>query len=229
MRQVIIERPPAGWLVLAALGSAFTACLYDPDHRCGPDQILTEGQCACAPGTAISADGHSCVVMACADRPHRVVRPDSCDCEYGYDLNPDTDECDLSPIGQPCPQDGSTCAQLDPRFPMCVGTGSDSYCTSQGCSLPSECLGGYLCDTRITPSFCARPPSGLTYPCKTQQDCASYQASHCETVQGFICLIPNCNLTNDDCPATWHCCDFSALSGMGFPPSMCIPVDNDCP
>ena len=56
-------------------------------------------------------------------------------------------------------------------------------------------------------------PTGLGEPCtETDNACAAYEANYCawnpQTSTGY-CTVINCSQTPDDCPADYHCCDFT--------------------
>ena len=66
-------------------------------------------------------------------------------------------------------------------------------------------------------------PSGLGEMCTGNADCASFDATFCDSVMTHTCLVEKCATGENACPASWACCDFSALlAGL----SICVPEEN---
>ncbi len=68
-------------------------------------------------------------------------------------------------------------------------------------------------------------PTGMGESCKTNDDCAGYDANFCpfnpESGEG-TCTIRDCTGDNDGvCPTDWRCCDFPDF--IPYPP-FCIPA-----
>jgi len=81
------------------------------------------------------------------------------------------------------------------------------------------------CTTGDTRPACASGPSGFGTPCTTDTDCAGFDASHCETLQGHVCVVSPCQKSPDSCTGGQSCCD---LSGLGLPLTLCLPP-GQCP
>ncbi len=204
--------------VLLALGllAAVSACVYDADDRCGPNQVKVDhGRCACAANTVPAAEG-------CDFCPeHEVAESGSCVCESGFERAEESGPCVLETIGlgDAC-DDDSACMKAP--YTHCQASPGGAYCTNLDCS--GECEGGYACDTAASPPYCRRPPTGQGAACTSQDDCAGNEASYCEMLQGHICLVQGCVIDGSDCYVGWTCCD---LSAFGFS-TLCVPEGN-CP
>jgi hypothetical protein len=76
----------------------------------------------------------------------------------------------------------------------------------------------------------ASAPTGVGESCKTDADCAKYDATYCEALSLHVCLVDKCAKGENACGADTGCCDYSALLA-GF--SLCIPNDQldngNCP
>lgn len=132
--------------ILALTLTILAACLYDPDDRCGADQVLSEnGVCRCEEGmVAIDA---RCV--PCGE--HEVAAGDHCSCEDGYARDatgacvPAAEVGDAWPTGQ-----GDACESATD----CEGNQA-AYCESfflhqclvEGCIAEgaAPCSDGWLC------------------------------------------------------------------------------------
>jgi hypothetical protein len=71
----------------------------------------------------------------------------------------------------------------------------------------------------------AAMPTGIGTPCSSHADCASFDATYCESFQSHQCLIEGCAVSPDDCPTDYECCD---LSSFGLENTLCVP-DGQCP
>ncbi len=202
---------------LGLAGSLAQACLYDSSQRCGEDRVLSEAgnSCVC-PEEAVEVEG---VCVVCAD--DEVATSNGCECPEGMAKNAD-DICEEASLGADCSSSDECAAPFD----FCQPDGG--YCTSTGCESDDECEGEYAC----TPSsgggmggagnggdsFCQRPPQGLGMSCETHEDCAEYEATHCDPYN-LVCLVENCSLEADDCFSGYECCD---LSAFGVEPTVCV-------
>jgi hypothetical protein len=129
---------------------------------------------------------------------------------------------DIPGLGDACDTDAA--CVVDPYTYCQLTAGGAGYCTTKDCSDSSECTGGYACALDVTPSYCERPPTGQGAACESADDCASFEATYCETRQGHVCLVQGCTLGGNDCFSGWQCCDLSAFLGA----VLCIPEGN-CP
>jgi hypothetical protein len=203
----------AVWVVLGVLGPA---CTFDPDDRCGPNQVawITDERCVCAEGTAYTEAG--CV--PCGE--HEVATQAGCACETGYGRPTPTDSCSPLPegIGLECSTDAQC---VDPAYPHCqASVGGTGYCTTQNCSEGAACNGGYSCNAVGSPTFCQRPPVAAGRPCATDADCAGTDALFCDTVVSFTCLVRDCLTSAEGCFPGFECCD---LTSFGIP-AVCLAV-----
>jgi hypothetical protein len=213
-------RRRAAWSVVVPLAmlAVVAGCVYDGGDRCGPNQVLVSAdRCACEPGMVPVAIGCG----PCGE--YEVADDDACVCEEGYVRAEETGPCvpDLPGLGVAC--DESTPCVTEP-FTHCQISAAGGYCTSSGCADTSECSAGYACDATATPPYCQRPPTGQGVSCTAQEDCASYEATYCETAQGQVCLVQGCEVGGSDCFSGWQCCD---LSAFGYP-TLCVP-EGTCP
>ena len=74
--------------------------------------------------------------------------------------------------------------------------------------------------------------TGMMTPCDGQEDCAELVASYCLDISyGEIvlngCVIANCSVAPDDCPAPNTCCDLDPTyeSMLGLPDTLCMPPE----
>jgi hypothetical protein len=208
-------------LGLAALpGLAAPGCLYDSDSRCGDNQSFDGTRCVCSEGFGLV----NATCQACGD--HAVGSADGCTCETGYMRLTTDGPCEAdTALGEPCASDAD-CTEA--RYPYCRIEADGGYCTSSGCTTYADCVGDYGCNTRETPSFCERPPSGLGTPCTSSTECADFAAPYCETVIAHSCLVNDCKVDPNKCHGDWVCCDIALLSQ-----SLCMPpselTDGACP
>lgn len=197
----------ARWQLLPAALALWAGCIVDSDNPCRENEIKLEGDiagCLCAPGAVPNADGSGCVLCGA----NEVVKSGKCECDVGFARAGDG-SCLRSELGAAC---GATMA-CGSEFPFCAPGG---YCTKQGCTSSSECVGsGYWCDTSTSPSVCTRPPTGLGKSCMTSADCAGQEANTCAQM---TCAVGGC-ATTVKCFADTVCCDFTAF-GIG---DICIP------
>ena len=209
------------WAVLGLIGPA---CTFDPDDRCGPNQVswTNEERCVCAEGTAYTAEG--CV--PCGE--NEVVSTSGCICDVGYGRPTPTESCQPLPegIGTDCTTDAQC---LNPAYPHChPSVGGGGYCTTQNCSEASPCSGGYACNTLASPSFCQRPPVGAGQPCAGPADCAGTDALFCDMLFSFTCLVQDCSVSVEGCFTGTMCCG-TGPGGPGVcvpdttPPEFCLP------
>jgi hypothetical protein len=210
------------WLSLTALLVATTACVYDPDQRCGENQILSSDgrQCSCVPGAVMTA--HGCTLCGLNEVPGNGV----CDCAAGYVRPTLNAACEEAPsaMGMACDTSGAPCT--DSTYATChVTGGSTGYCTNAGCTSSADCQGGYACDTTATPPFCKRPPVGAGLACQSSADCAGTEATYCDLVVTHQCLVQGCKRTPDDCFSGTVCCD---LSTFGVAQPICV-LPGTCP
>lgn len=206
-------------LVSASLASLLaSACIYDPDDRCGPHQHLgPNSSCVCDDGLVLQGQG--CV--PCGD--NETWQSGLCVCSDGYTRSADDGgTCVLGGPGSSCDLKAtpSTCQGAD--FTVCRDHGEgDGYCTTT-CSADEDCPHGFVCDLTVTPSTCKTAAVGEGDACKTQADCAGKDATYCETVYVHKCLVPGCSPDNPvSCSEGWLCCDTRPL---GLNLTLCAPV-----
>jgi len=174
----------------------FTGCGFDPENRCSPGQLFNDeiNVCYCPAGT-IPADG-TCKPCGANEK----VVNQQCVCVDGS-VRDTAGACTVSTPGlaTPCvPGQTSTCS--NPAFPTCTPSAAGGgYCTSSGCTTNAECPTGFTCATWAAPSFGMRPATGLGKACTAQSDCASQEASYCETQVAKACLVSGCDLAINNC------------------------------
>ncbi|MBN2194025.1 MAG: hypothetical protein JW751_14515 [Polyangiaceae bacterium] len=206
------------WGAIALGGALVTpsACVFDPDDRCGPHQVPygDNQRCVCEDGYAWAEGG--CV--ACED--HEVASADGCVCEEGYSRLTEGGPCELPPpgLGAECDED-NPCGE---PYPQCEPVdGATGYCTSVGCETSDDCEAGYACDDTVDPTVCRRPPTGLGQPCESDEDCAGTEATYCDLFVTMGCLVQGCTLDPDNCFVGYECCD---LSGFGIAEPLCVAL-----
>jgi hypothetical protein len=146
-----------------------------------------------------------------------------CQCVEGYARTGAGGACEPIPaeLGAECDSESAPCPSSE--FPHCeVTDGTSGYCTIENCESTADCPGAYRCQIDADRSYCRRPPLGLNETCKSDADCAGGEATFCETLQAFVCLVPCSN--DDECITGDVCCDVSAF-GAGI---FCAPRDA-CP
>lgn len=211
----ILRRRARAASLLAIATALLGACVFDPDDRCGDNQVVFGDnlRCVCAPGYAPSDAG--CV--ACGD--NEVPSAAGCVCAEGFTRANPTAACEASgSIGADCDEE-TPCA--DSVYSYCELDGG--YCTTSGCESSADCDGGYACDTSSEPAVCRRPPVGLGNACSTDADCAGAEATYCDTFMTRQCLVQGCSVTPNDCFEGYICCDFAPF----VPQPLCIP-GNSC-
>lgn len=114
-------------------------------------------------------------------------------------------------------------------MPVAVGSTENPSCApGEGCECESSsnCPPGELCD-RHGSGRCAPAPAGLGSSCTSAADCASGEATFCETFSTRTCQVQGCKELAGVCPGDFLCCDFAVLAT-----SLCIPPDTaqgQCP
>ncbi len=221
MSRTSIPRIRSRQLVPISLGLWLaSACLFDPDERCGLAQHYDGTKCVCDDGLELS--GAECI--PCGD--HEISSENGCVCGEGYFRNDEDDSCErVKGLGDSC-EDDEDCT--DPAYGHCQPTEEGGYCTKADCKSSDDCDGEYACRASGQLSFCERPPSGLGASCSSNDDCSDYEASFCEAVVNKSCVVNDCADAPNICHGDWVCCDIGLLSE-----SLCIPpeelADGACP
>jgi hypothetical protein len=192
-------------------------CLVDLNDRCGKHQKY-DGEnirCVCEDGYGLV--GNACV--ACGE--NEVGSLDGCACAPGYlRATPESPCAAEDTLGRACTKDEEC---VHPLYNHChlIGDGS-GYCTAAGCTTSDECpkAASYACNTREAPSFCERPPTGFGAQCASAADCASFEATYCETASAKVCLVNDCKANPDICYGDQVCCDILLIGT-----SICVPPD----
>jgi hypothetical protein len=195
-----------------------SACVYDPDARCGPHQTeISNDRCTCEPGYVFGTTG-------CAPCPdNEEERSGQCVCSDGYARPAADAACEAVPdeLGISCEPDGDDCPE---RYPVCHETPEKgAYCTTSGCSSSADCEAGYMCEEDAEGSYCRRPPLGYGKSCASQDDCAEGEATFCELLQTRQCIVACTAETTDVCFEGEVCCDFSLFNAG----TVCTPA-KDC-
>ena len=198
------------------------SCIYDPDHRCGPDQHLGDNSsCSCDDGLVLQ--GQFCV--PCGE--NETWQSGICVCSTGYTRSVgDGGACVLGGPGTPCDLTAATSTCMDPNFPVCRDHGEgDGYCTTT-CVTDTDCAHGFSCDTAPTPHTCKSAATGEGNDCTSSADCVGLDATYCESVVVHKCIVPGCTVENPlSCSEGWDCCDVRPL---GLNMTLCVP-EGDCP
>jgi hypothetical protein len=198
--------------ILSALLPLVTAsaCVYDSDKRCGPNQVLDSTAletCVCDAHSVATATG----CTPCGS--NEVPSPSGCQCATGYGRASASDPCTLGTVtssaGASC--DPATASCTDAKYNFCFAeTGKVAYCTSQRCTSNTDCPDTYACDNRVTPSVCRKPPEGMGKTCSSDTDCAGTEATLCNLF-AQTCVVKDCNVTTNDCFPGYTCCDLSKI------------------
>jgi hypothetical protein len=198
------------------------SCIYDPNHRCGPNQHLGDNSsCDCDDGLILQ--GQFCV--PCGD--NEVWQSGVCVCSDGFTrTSGDGGTCVQGGPGTSCDLTASTSSCMDPDFPVCRDHGDgNGYCTVT-CDSNTDCPHGFTCDTTVTPATCKTAATGEGDACAAQADCAGKDASYCENVILHKCIVPSCAVNSPiSCSEGWSCCDVRPL---GLNMTLCIP-EGECP
>jgi hypothetical protein len=224
---------------------AIAGCVYDANDRCSEHQVVTpdnascvcasgysmvegvcvacgvnevSGQsgCVCAPGFGRSSASAPCA--ACG--PNAITNASgACECSSGYVATATGCEAIATGLGAACAEGSKPCT--DATYSTCHSAPpAEGYCTKTGCTVATDCSDGYACDTSAAPAYCRRPPSGAGAPCTSSADCASGEATYCDTYASHSCLVQGCSLAPDNCFPGTECCD---LSAFGVPQPLCVP------
>ena len=221
-RARVFDRHGRGLLVAVGLSLVPASCIYDPDHRCGPNQHLgANSTCLCDDG--LVSQGQSCV--PCGE--NEVWAAGVCTCAEGFSRGPGADAaCEPGGPGASCDPSAATTGCEDTAFSTCRDRGGGvGYCTS-ACESDMDCLRGFVCDTTSEPASCKMAAVGEGDACTTAEDCADNDATYCETALVHVCLVPGCSVDNVlSCSEGWRCCDVRAL---GLNMTLCTP-EGQCP
>lgn len=200
----------------ALLGLIPTACVYDPDDRCGPDKTsIDNDRCVCDEGLVPSDDG--CVPCGENEEPNVVGE---CVCVDGYARTAATDLCEPIPmtLGADCDTDDAPCEE---PFSLChVTEGTAGYCT-EACSSDADCDGGYRCHLEGGSGYCRRRPLGYGESCQSDDDCAGGEATYCEVIRTNQCLVPCEAGKTDVCFEGEVCCNFVIFNPVCVPTANC--------
>jgi hypothetical protein len=203
------------WLS-ALLGVAPSACVYDAGQRCGPHQTeIPKDRCICEEGYVPGTAG--CVPCGA----HETASNGVCVCDDDYARPTDGAACEPIPaaLGTTCDTTTAPCAAGP--YPLChVTDGGSGYCT-KACGADQDCDGGYKCHLDGADSYCRRPPLGYGDTCHSDDDCATGEATYCETLQSNSCLVPCAAGKTDVCFEGEVCCDFSVFEPICVPSNAC--------
>jgi hypothetical protein len=73
----------------------------------------------------------------------------------------------------------------------------------------------------------SQAPTGEGESCKTSADCASYDATFCQTVQApNVCLVQGCATGETRCSPANVCCSFADFPPFAAANGLCIPERN---
>lgn len=203
-------------------GLVGSACVYDPDDRCGEHQVLIESdRCACEPGFVPGDRG--CV--PCAENEDELNG--ACVCVAGFARPAEGAACEPIPdsLGDAC--DTATDPCPEGPFELCHATdGTAGYCTGE-CAAQEDCVGGYRCQEGEGAGYCRRPPLGLGEKCENDDDCAGGEATYCELLQTKTCVVP-CSAGNTGaCFVGEVCCDFAVFEPICVPAAACASFGSE--
>lgn len=198
-----------------ASSAALSGCLVSGD-RCDANQVELKGDsfgCVCAEGAVPDPRGYGCV--KCGENEEAVA--EKCECKMGFHKPSPDKPCEESTGGVLGAECSDTLPCADP-YPYCASSGSESFCTTQGCTGSEECETGWRCNTPGAAGFCEQP-AGLGKACTSPADCAGTEATFCESFVTRTCIIEKCVEDPAVCPGGNVCCDMTALIGT----SVCTP------
>ncbi|MDX2052188.1 MAG: hypothetical protein SFV15_07350 [Polyangiaceae bacterium] len=199
----------------ALLGAG--ACVYDASEKCSTNQRYWNETCICVEGAVQLPNG--CV--PCGENETPVGN--ECACVAGYERLEAGAKCTprASQLGVACDTASTPCS--DPNFSEChVVSGTSGYCTSTGCSAEKPCTGDYACDTNASVPYCRRPPVGAGKACAAPADCASTEATYCESFSTKQCFVQGCTQSPNSCFPGMECCLISLLGKtLCLPPGGC--------
>ncbi|HEY1534536.1 MAG TPA: hypothetical protein VGF76_10970 [Polyangiaceae bacterium] len=221
-----------GLLAVSVASLLAASCIYDPDHRCGPNQHLgPNSSCACDDGLILQ--GQTCV--PCGD--NMTWQSGVCVCNDGYthaqpdagtvDVDGGLGACVLGGPGTSCdPSEMPTTMCNDAPYSTCRDRGGGiGYCTSL-CTADSDCAHGFVCDTTASPGTCKSSAVGQGDPCTTSDDCKGKDANYCESTIVHLCIVVGCSVQSPlSCSEGFECCDVTPL---GLALTLCIP-EGKCP
>lgn len=189
----------AGRFGLAATAMLATACLFDPDDRCGEGQVYSEESdvCVCENGLALTADG--CVKCG----RNEVAGAAGCECKPGYARVDNA--CRRAPA-MPDPGDADGGAEPEPSAPMSA--------LGKPCSGPADCAGtdAEYCDALVTMSCLIMGCEIGGSDCPPGYDCLDLSMLGASAP---VCAAAVCDLAAPNCPQGFSCCE-PAIAG--FPP-----------
>lgn len=239
-----LHRRAKWWSGIALL---ISGCVYDGDNRCGDRQVfyanglercvcdatsvwtktgcvpcgLNEvpgaSGCVCKAGYGRAAAADACVACGINEVTGTTG---ACECAPGYARASAQAACALTSAapGAACDAVASPCG--GDTFKYCYAfAGTKGYCTTEGCTRVTDCPTGYACNLSGATSFCQKVGLGLA--CNSSSDCAGTEATYCDSTASRVCLIQGCNLTADNCPTGYECCDMST-SGLSQP--LCVSI-----
>lgn len=208
--------------LVLALSLLPASCIYDPDHRCGPNQHLgSNSTCLCDDG--LVSKGQQCV--PCGE--NEVWASGVCVCVEGFTRGKgEGAQCEPGGPGTSCDPSAATNACEGTDFSTCRDRGGGlGYCTS-ACAADADCPHGFVCDLESTPASCKSAAVGEGDACTSADDCTDKDATYCETALVHVCLVPGCSVDNPlSCSEGWSCCDVRPL---GLNMTLCVP-EGKCP
>jgi hypothetical protein len=200
--------------ILGALAAALlSSCLIDTNNRCGPNQTFDDDiGCSCVAGAVPKEQGCQLCVA------NEVAKGSNCECAPGFARNPATKLCEAETVSRctpACSGDKTRCV------PSNDGGG---YCAAEGCTSNAACGAGETCALWDKKPYCMRAPLGFGAACTAPTDCTGKDAEFCETFMSHVCLVKDCDLVLQNCPAANKCC---AVAFYGV--NLCLPADVGCP
>ncbi len=223
-----MSTPSIAWLRGLGVSALFSllaaSCIYDPDHRCGPNQHVSNGTaCACDDGLVLS--GQNCV--PCPE--NELWQSGVCVCREGFTRDTAADgggACVMGGAGTSCDPAAEASACTEEPFTTCRDRGAGvGYCTST-CAADTDCPRGFVCDTAASPATCKSAAVGQGDPCKTDADCVGKDANYCESTLTHVCIVVGCSIESPlSCSEGFSCCDVHSL---GLALTLCVP-EGQCP
>jgi hypothetical protein len=201
------RRPVVAPLLAGLIALITGACLYDPDHRCGPAMMFVEAANACVCNSnAIPVPG-GC--QPCA--PDEVAVAGKCGCAAGQTKSANNVCVAVAGLGDACNTTSAPCTDTTYSYCAVRGSGTSGTCT-RTCSNNADCDSTYTCATWDAHPYC-RTFDGAGKSCSTSNDCSG-DATYCDAYMTHTCVVSGCSVSDNNCPRGTACCDLSRF-GIG--------------
>jgi hypothetical protein len=197
-------RTGAACLGAAVIALAISACLYNPDQRCGSAMHFVDAANACVCDSNAVAVAGGCKRCAADEVPGTA----GCACPAGQTKDASNVCITVAGLGDACDTASNPCRDATYSYCAASGSGTAGTCT-KACTSSNDCDAAYTCATWEAHPYC-RTFSGVGNSCTGQGDCTG-DANFCDSFQTHTCIISGCDLVKNDCPRGMICTDFSSF------------------